>query len=126
MTFLPAADLKYLTSKSIIFEEKEDGGVKVVILKGRPLPSGRFDTTAADILIQLPSGYPDVAPDMFYLLPWVKLVPAGNYPRNADVPLIFAGQTWQRWSRHNNEWRPGTDGIWTMIKRVEDALEKAA
>ena len=64
MTFLPAADLKYLTSKSIIFEEKEDGGVKVVILKGRPLPSGRFDNAAADILIQLPSGYPDVAPDM--------------------------------------------------------------
>ena len=126
MTFLPPADREYLGVKSIPFEEREDGGVKAVILKGRMLPSGRFDAAAADILIQLPPGYPDVAPDMFYLLPWVRLVPGGSYPRCADVPLAFASNTWQRWSRHNSEWRPGVDGIWTMIKRVEEALEKAA
>ena len=78
------------------------------------------------VLIQLPPGYPDVAPDMFYLMPWVKLRNGGRYPSAANVAQSFAGQTWQRWSRHNSEWRPGIDGIWTMIKRVEDALEKAA
>ena len=126
MSFLPAADLEYLTSKGVIFQEIEDNGKKGIVLKERPLPNGRFDATKADILILLPKGYPDVAPDMFYLMPWVKLIPANRYPSKADRPLDFAGQKWQRWSRHNKEWRPGTDGIWTMIKRIEDALEKAA
>jgi hypothetical protein len=126
MGFLPEPDRAYLESKGIAFEEIEDGGKKAIVLKQRPLPGGRFDADSADILILLPSGYPDVAPDMFYLLPWVKLVPGNKYPKAADHPLNFGGQKWQRWSRHNKEWRPGVDGIWTMIKRVEAALEKAA
>lgn len=126
MSFLPAADRAYLAEKGIAYEEKQDGAVMGVILKGRRLPDGRFDSATADILIQLPSGYPDVAPDMFYLLPWVKLRNGGCYPNAANVAHSFAGQSWQRWSRHNSEWRPGIDGIWTMIKRVENALEKAA
>jgi len=79
-----------------------------------------------DILIMLPPGYPDAPPDMFYCLPWLRLVARGAYPNCADVPLSFQGQTWQRWSRHNNEWRAGKDGIWTMLKRVEHALAEAA
>jgi hypothetical protein len=35
------------------------------------------------------------------------------------------GHNWQRWSRHNNSWRPGVDGLHTMIKRIEHALAKA-
>lgn len=126
MSTLPAADREYLEAKGIAFEEVEDGSKKGIILKSRPLPSGRFDAAIADILIILPPAYPDVAPDMFHLIPWVRLVPAGTYPRAADRPVSFQGKSWQRWSRHNNEWRPGIDGIWTMVKRVEDALERAA
>ncbi len=126
MSFLPARDRDYLESKGIKYEEHEEGGQKGVILKARPLPAGRFDAEQADILILLPSGYPDAAPDMFYLLPWVKLANGGHYPRAADQPFQFRGESWQRWSRHNKEWRPGTDGIWTMLKRVEFALQEAA
>ncbi|MEX2166678.1 MAG: E2/UBC family protein [Methyloceanibacter sp.] len=126
MSFLPEADREYLTAKNIIFEEVEDGGKKGVVLKGRPLPGGRFNADAADILILLPRGYPDIAPDMFHLLPWVKLVSGNKFPKAADQAVNFGGKRWQRWSRHNKEWRPGTDGIWTMIKRIDDALEKAA
>ena len=125
MSFLPVPDREYLASKEIVFQEIEENGRKGVILKDRPLPDGRFNTGKADVLILLPTGYPDVAPDMFYLLPWVKLIPSNAYPNKADQALEFAGQKWQRWSRHNNEWRPGIDGIWTMIKRIEDAIEKA-
>ena len=70
--------------------------------------------------------YPDVPPDMFHTMPWVKLTPDGRYPTAADQPVIFAGQQWQRWSRHNNEWRAGVDGIWTMLKRIDNALAVAA
>lgn len=126
MSFLPTRDREHLESKGIEYEEQEDGGHKGVILKARPLPAGRFDADKADILILLPSGYPDVAPDMFYLSPWLKLTNGGRYPRKADQPFPFKGQSWQRWSRHNTEWRPGIDGIRTMIKRVEFALQEAA
>ena len=126
MSFLPPKDLEYLRDKGIAFVEHEEGGQKAVILKGRPLPGDRFDAPAADILIILPSGYPDVPPDMFYLLPWVRLAQSNTYPRAADQPLTFSGQTWQRWSRHCSDWRPGADGIWTMLKRIDYALLVAA
>lgn len=125
MSFLPPKDSEYLQQKSVAFEEHDEGGQKAVILKARPLLDERFDATAADILILLPSGYPDAAPDMFYLLPWVKLTKSNQYPRNADQPLNFKGHCWQRWSRHCNDWRPGADGIWTMLKRIEHAIEVA-
>jgi hypothetical protein len=126
MSFLPVDDIEYLTSKRIDFEEVQDGSKMGIVLKARPLPDGRFDASSADILIILPKGYPDVAPDMFHLVPWVKLATGGKYPNKADRSVTFAGKDWQRWSRHNKEWRSGVDGIWTMIKRIEDALEKAA
>lgn len=65
-------------------------------------------------------------PDMFYLEPWIKLVQGNRYPKAANNPFSFSGRSWQRWSRHNNEWRRGVDGIWTMLKRIEYALEVAA
>lgn len=123
---LPAKCRRYLTDRGMKFEEVGEGGQHAVILRGFALPIGRFDAGTADILIYLPGGYPDNPPDMFYCQPWLKLVPANRYPRAADQPLVFRGQPWQRWSRHNTTWRPGVDGIWTMVKRVENALLEAA
>lgn len=91
----------------------------------RALPHSRFDQARADLLIMIPNGYADVPPDMFYLTPWVKLLPGLTCPRRANVPFQFEGRQWQRWSRHNNEWRIGKDGIWTMFKRVQHALDVA-
>lgn len=125
-TVVPMRDRRYLTEKGIDFEEVEDAGQKAVIFRRMKLPAARLDQSAADILVLLPAGYPDVAPDMFHALPWLKLVEAGRFPNAADVAVNFAGQQWQRWSRHNNQWRPGIDGIWTMIKRIETALAEAA
>jgi Prokaryotic E2 family E/Multiubiquitin len=125
-SFLPARDRVYLAEKGIVYEEVTDGGQRGAILRQYPLPAGLFDTEKADLLILIPTGYSDVPPDMFYTLPWVKLTTANALPRCADQPHPFAGQTWQRWSRHNNEWRPGVDGIWSMLKRVDHALEIAA
>jgi len=123
---LPVRDRRYLTEKGITFEEVEDGGQKAVIFRRMTLPGARLDQASAYILVLLPASYPDVAPDMFHALPWLKLVDAGRYPNAADVAVGFAGQQWQRWSRHNNQWRAGVDGIWTMLKRIETALAEAA
>lgn len=126
MTFLPSRDREYLESKGFIFQEVVDGQNRGIILPKFCLPAQKYDVTQVDVLIILPSGYPDVAPDMFYLEPWVKLVQGDRYPKATQSRLSFNGRSWQRWSRHNNEWRGGVDGIWTMLKRVEHALEVAA
>ena len=126
MGFLPSRCRRYLVDRSIAFQETEDGAQKGVVLSGMSLPAGRFDASSADILILLPAGYPDNPPDMFYAKPWLKLACLSDYPKAADQSFNFAGQSWQRWSRHNNNWRPGVDGIWTMLKRVETALVEAA
>ena len=126
MSFLPSKDREYLKSHKINFEEVEERNQKGLILKQYRLPSRRYDLETTDILILLPSGYPDIAPDMFFLLPWVKLARSQKYPQRADIPYQFKGQNWQRWSRHNRQWRRGVDGIWTMLKRVNNALEVAA
>jgi hypothetical protein len=125
MAVLPLRDRSYLLERKIAFEEV-DGAQKAVIFRKYRLPEGRFDTAAADILIVLPKGYPDVRPDMFFALPWLKLAKGNQYPRKADQPFDFNGQRWQRWSRHNDQWRPGMDGIWTMLRRIDSALEAAA
>jgi Prokaryotic E2 family E len=125
VSVLPSRCRKYLLDREIAFEEV-DGPQKAIILRAYPVPSGRFNHDKADILIVLPNGYPDVRPDMFYAIPWLKLATLNRYPRAADQPYQFAGQSWQQWSRHNNQWRPGVDGIWTMLRRIDAALEAAA
>ena len=126
MTFLPGEDRRYLDERGIAYKEIEDGGIKGIIIQGYRLPDGRFDHDVADVLIIIPSNYPDAAPDMFHTMPWVKVVSTSSYPIRADQPVTFAGQNWQRWSRHADSWRPGKDGIWTVLKRVEHAIEVAA
>jgi Prokaryotic E2 family E len=125
MTFLPQLDRQYLSDRGLVWEEVVDGAGKGIILQNFCLPAGRFNVPSANVLIVLPSGYPDVPPDMFHLLPWLQMS-SGVSPRATSPTFTFQGQSWQQWSRHNNEWRPGIDGIWTMLKRVEYALEVAA
>ena len=126
MFVLPTKCRRYLAERGFRFEEHEEAGQRAIIVHGFSLPAGRFDAPSADVLILLPSGYPDCPPDMFYTCPWLKLTASGRYPNAADGSFDFQGRNWQRWSRHNNEWRAGVDGIRTMFKRVESALEGAA
>jgi hypothetical protein len=124
--FLPSTDRAYLDEKGYAYDEVEEGGLKGLIIKAFAVPGGRLEPTAANVLIFLPQGYPDVAPDMFHTDPWLKLVPQGGHPKAADQPVKFADISWQRWSRHNSEWRAGIDGIQTMLARVVNAMQTAA
>ncbi len=123
---LPERGRRYLDESGYVYEVVAEGSMTGVILKGLALPDGKFDQGVADALILLPSGYPDACPDMFYLYPWVKLVSSGVHPKAASVSHAFAGRNWQRWSRHNKAWRPGVDGIHTMVNRALNALQEAA
>lgn len=126
MSVLPLKDRRYLGERRIAVREVQDGAQKGVVLTDFPLPPGRFQVERADILIMLPPAYPDAPPDMFFAEPHLVLVAEGREPRCTQMRQTFAGRTWQRWSRHSYEWRPGIDGLWTMLKRIETALEAAA
>ena len=123
---LPRRDHDYLSTALPGFQEICDKHQVGIVLKDFILPVGAFNVGQTDVLILLPTGYPDTSPDMFYCYPWLCCASNGAYPKCADVPHSFAGIDWQRWSRHNSQWRPGKDGIWTMIKRVEHAVREAA
>jgi hypothetical protein len=123
---LPPADRAHLEARGISYEVLAESGQTAVILKAYDIPSGKFDHAVADILILLPAGYPDALVDMFYCDPWLRLASTNQYAKAADVPHVFGGRTWQRWSRHNDAWRPGVDGIHTVLARIDRALKEAA
>ena len=125
MAFLPSRDRRYLLERGLAFEEVVAGSANGLVFPIFALPPGKFDRDSSDLLILLPSGYPDLPPDMFYLNPWVRLAATNHYARCTEHPHQFNSINWQRWSRHNNEWRRGKDGIWTMLKRIEHALQEA-
>lgn len=123
---LPPRDVVYLDNRGIAHDDLVEGGQRGIVLRDFPLPAGKFGVDRADILMLLPPGYPDCPVDMWYAYPWLRLAVTGADPRQTSVPLVAAGRTWQRWSRHNYEWRAGTDGVHTMVKRIERALAEAA
>ncbi len=122
---LPSLDQYFLSEHGYTFEVVQEGGKTGIILKSLSLPAGKFNYEQADILVLLPSGYPDCAPDMFYASPHLTLAGTGQVPKACTAQLTYSGRAWQRWSRHNNAWRPGTDGLRTMIARVKTALAEA-
>jgi len=123
---LPPDDKDHLAARGIAFDVITDGGETAVILRCYPLPAGKFDHARADVLVILPGGYPDAVVDMFHCDPWLKLASTGAHAKAADVSRVFAGRNWQRWSRHNYAWRPGVDGIHTVLGRIDRALREAA
>lgn len=122
---LPSIDQSFLSDHGYDFEVIQEGRQTGIILKALPMPQGKFNFEIADILVLLPTGYPDCPPDMFYASPQLILKDTGQVPKACTVQHNFAGRSWQRWSRHNNAWRPGVDGLRTMLARVKTALSEA-
>ncbi len=117
---LPISDQLYLDIQNIEHEVVAVSGQIGIIFKNYFL-GGAVTPGNADVLIMLPQSYPDTHPDMFYTEPWVSMK-SGGWPEKADHPFDFNGRRWQRWSRHNSDWRPGIDGIRTMLRRIDFAL----
>jgi hypothetical protein len=123
---LPERDRRYLDDNGYVYDVIQDNGSTGVVLRNFTLPPGKFLQAVADTLILLPLGYPDACPDMFFMFPTVTLAATGAMPRATHGTLNFAGRSWQQWSRHSGHWRPGVDGIHTMLVRALNALQEAA
>jgi hypothetical protein len=123
-SLIPAIDAEFLAEKGYLYELCQENGAVCVIIRGYQLPPP-YTPNQADLLIELPAGYPNAKPDMFWTNPDVKL-PSGTWPRSADVHENKCGQTWQRWSRHfpGDRWRPGTDSLRTYLAAIRAELVK--
>lgn len=132
---LPASEIARLDrlvdeAAIISYSVAEDGGMTSVVLHGLKLPPGA-NVDRVDMLLRLPAGFPDAAPDMFWCDPPVRRADGGNFP-NADQMENHLGKQWQRFSRHlaQGEWRAGVDSIDTFLvlifKSFNQGLGRAA
>jgi hypothetical protein len=119
---LPESDREFLKQKDCRYTVEKVGGFIHVIVHDFDL-SAAYTPRKADMLVRLPSGYPNGNPDMFWTRPKVKLAD-GRTPINADVSQDFDGVIWQRWSRHypDGRWRVGVDGLDTYLASVRREL----
>ena len=119
-SLLPELDVEFLNEKNFDCEVVQVGGEVRVIINDFPFPA-QYSPRTARLMLRLPSGYPNANPDMFWTSPDVKLL-NGNLPLNANY-YDPSADNWQRWSRHDNSWRPGTDDLRTKIASVRRELE---
>jgi hypothetical protein len=103
-----------------------EGGMICVLIPNFPLGEG-FDQEAADLLVRLATGYPDVAPDMWWFHPPVRRADGQEIPATQAYERHL-GREWQRWSRHlqPGQWRSGIDSLESYIAIIRRELELAA
>jgi hypothetical protein len=97
-----------------------------VVIRKFPLPTG-YNTRASDLLLRLPPGYPDLAPDMWWFDPAIRRV--DNIPIAAtEVTEYYLQRQWQRWSRHlqSGQWKSGIDSLESYIALIKKELINSA
>ncbi len=115
---LPPTDADFLAAKGIAYTTQPDRGMLCLVLHDWRVPAG-YNRIKVDLLLRLPPGFPDVAPDMWWINPGLRLF-NGQPIRAAEVTENYLGRTWQRWSRHfaPGQWKQGIDNLETFLARV--------
>jgi hypothetical protein len=123
---LPAIDHDYLASRYPGHNVVPDAGLIAVVVPSFTLPRG-FTEEAADLLLRLQPGYPDVPPDMWWFSPAIVRIDGVGIAAT-QVSEVYLGRTWQRWSRHLNpgQWKSGIDTLESFLALVSGQLRAAA
>lgn len=123
---LPLPDAEYLHRRDLQHQLVAEGGMTCVVLPGWSLPTG-LNQTAADLLLRLQPGYPDLPPDMWWFSPDV-LRADGAHVQATEVTEHHLGRSWQRWSRHLHpgQWKSGVDGLESYLALIDRELIRAA
>lgn len=123
-TMLRPVDQAYL-NEHYAYEATVEGGMVCLTIKEYPLAAG-LSPAANELLVRLPSGFPDVAPDMFWFAEAVTRSDGSVIPAT-QVSEPHLGRSWQRWSRHiAGQWRPGIDDIRSYMAYIRSCVNKAA
>lgn len=118
---LPEGDLDLLQEKGYDYKLVAHPGGTYLIINSFDLGPA-YQPTVATVLINVVTGYPESALDMFFTKPDVKLV-NGNWPHAAEGRPIHNNETWQQWSRHY-VWRSGVDNLRTFITAIKKEIAK--
>jgi hypothetical protein len=123
---LPANDIEYLVAGAPGHSVSAEAGMTCVVIPAFRLPVG-LSIQAADLLLRLSPGYPDIPPDMWWF------APAIFGPNGAAIPCtqsieVYLGRQWQRWSRHlqPGQWRSGVDSLESYLALVRRELDIGA
>jgi hypothetical protein len=121
MQLLPA-DARCLYERGLVYDAVIEGGMTCVVIKSWQLPEG-FDCTESDLLVRLPAGFPDVAPDMWWFAPAVRLATGAVIPAT-EATEMYLGREWQRWSRHflPGQWHSGIDGLESYLALIQHEI----
>ena len=119
---LPSADAAFLAERSLDHTTAVESGMICVVVPEWQLPSG-YNVQQAALLVRLPTGYPDVPPDMWWFDPAVVRADGQRIPAT-DVTERHLGRNWQRWSRHlrPDQWCSGVDGLGSFFTLIREEL----
>lgn len=123
---LPQPELDFLDSRGLPYTVSEEANMTCVVFPGFALEPG-FNVAAADLLIRLSPGFPDVPPDMWWFSPAVSRLDGRAIPATEHTETHI-GRTWQRWSRHLSpgQWHSGTDSLETFLAMIRREIRKSA
>ena len=120
---LPARDQEFLTRFGDNASLERDGSSIHVIFHRYDLGEA-YEPRTVDLLIRLPAGYPNMALDMYWTNPSVRLR-SGAMPSQCAHHQIFGAIQWQRWSRHPSQgWRTGIDGLQNFYASVRKDVNR--
>lgn len=124
-TMLSAVDQAVLNDLGLGYTTTAENGHVCLVLEAYPLPAGA-DRPTTDLLIRLPTGFPDTRPNMFWFADDLRFGDTGTRAQAADHTEAHVGRTWWRWSRHINDgWQPGDD-LRTYLRYIDRCISVAA
>lgn len=121
---LRPVDWAYLDENNLAWDAVVEAGMVCVTIKEYPLAAG-LTPVVNELLVRLPSGFPDVGPDMFWFAEPVTRVDGTEIPA-VQVTENHLGRSWQRWSRHiGGRWRPGVDDLRSYMAYIAICIQAA-
>jgi hypothetical protein len=131
---LPEDDARFLKEKyPDTYIVRRVGAEFHIVLRGFSSFPAQYSPRVSDLLLKLPAGYPNAAPDMFWTRPDVKLT-SGAWPKASEhheVPgsgngsEVYENVPWQRWSRHPpGPWNVGVHGLRSFVQTIIQELKK--
>lgn len=102
---------------------RDGSGWSLLVLSDYRLPGG-YQPDRVQLLIKLPPGFPDAAPDMFWVRPAVR-APHGALPRATSAETLL-GEEWQRFSWHlaPGAWQPGVSTLRDFLRCVAARFQR--
>ena len=97
-------------------------GWTFLVISNFILPKG-YSQDRTQLLVKLPPGFPDAAPDMFWVNPHLNMQ-SGGIPQGTSMESLL-GQQWQRFSWHlkPGAWRPGVSTLRDFMRCVRSRFE---